>query len=245
MRPLVLCSLPFVLFVVACSAGDCAPGGVTPDAGGTDAAKTSVLGFTPSNVDVSTLDFSDVGDLVVSSDKTWETDLGGTLGSDNAGKYHYEEIAQSNGLKLGVFTVKSLTIQSGVTVGVAGADALVIVALDKLDIEGKLHGNSQFGPARLGPGAMEDGSKPDVVGLGPGGGGAGTGDSSGGGAGFCGTGGAGAALVGAPAAGGPSYGTAELSPLVAGFERWQRLRQQRPRRRRRPARRRALHHGGR
>ena len=209
--------LPSTLFasflLCACSSSP-APGG--PDSGAD--AKASLLGFTPSNVDVSQLDFSGVGDVVVSSDRGWQTDLGGLLGSDNSGAYHYEEITQPNGPKLGVFTVKSLTIQAGATVEVTGADALVVVALDTIDIEGKLFGNSSFDQARVGPAASWLHSGVNTAGQGAGGGGAGSGETSGGGGGFCGTGGAGAALTGTAAQGGAPYGMPTLVPLVGGSQ---------------------------
>ncbi len=208
-----LFTLSFPCLVLACSSNPNPPN----DAG--NDAKSSLLGFTPSNVDPNALDFTGVGDLVISSDLTWETALGGSLGSDNAATYHYKEITQvSSTLKLGVFTVKSITIKPGVTVRVDGADALVIVALDRIDVQGNLFGNSQFMPAGfIGPGAVMDPPNGNSVGVGAGGGGSGSGDTSGGGAGYCGTGGKGASLTPNGAAqGGGMYGSPSLVPLVAG-----------------------------
>lgn len=208
--------LPFIVVPWMLAACSSTPG--PPDAG------TSGFGFSPSNVDLSTLDFSGVGDLVVSHNLTWETDHGGVLGSDDAGTYRYQEQTQSglaqltSSLKLGVFTVNSLTIAAGTTVRVEGADALVIVALDRIDIQGNLYGNSQSSPAFfLGPGALQNPVSGNTAGVGPGGGGSGNGSSAGGGGGFCGHGGKGASSTpGGEAQGGGINGTPALVPLSAG-----------------------------
>lgn len=199
--------------LVACSSGSGTPGGGTPDAG------RSAFGFSPSNIDLSNLDFSDVGDLVVSSDKVWETGNGGLLGNDNGANYHYRELSQlTSTLKLGVFTVRSITVAPGTTVHVVGPDALVIVALDRIDIEGNLDGNSQFSPSTfLGPGALQDPPDGNSPGVGAGGGGSGSDTSSGAGGGFCGRGGKGASeSPGGAAQGGGMNGSPALIPLSAG-----------------------------
>ncbi len=207
LAPLALCCT-----LVACS------GGGSPNTGGPPDAGAGGFGFSPSNVDPSQLDFSNVGDLMVTSDRTWETGNGGLLGSDNAAGYHYREVSQlTTNLKLGVFTVRSLTIAAGKTVRVVGPDALVIVALDRIDIQGNLFGNSQFVPAFLGPGAEQNPPGDNTPGVGAGGGGTGSDDSSGGGGGFCGKGGKGASLApGGDAQGGGMNGTPFLVPLTAG-----------------------------
>ncbi len=187
----------------------CSNGG-TPDAGPPN------LGFTPSNVVLGSLDFTGVGDVIISANHTIQTDDGGMLPSDNAGAYQYTELTQQSGPKLGVFTVKSLTIMAGATAVAQGADALVIVAIDQITVQGNLYGNSQFqNGGRIGPGAV-DLAKPNSNGVGLGGGGGATGDRSAGGGGFCGKGGGGATLLTGPALGGVSYGTAALSPLLVG-----------------------------
>ena len=184
-----------------------------PDASGGD---NGVLGFAPSNIDPSLLDFTGVGDVVISADQTIRTDIGGLL--SGTGNYNYLELTQASGPKLGVFTVKSLTIAAGATATAVGADALVIVALDTIDVEGKLYGNSQQADGRIGPGVVNQVDQADVVGNGPGGGSPGSSSTSGAGAGYCGVGGPGASLLGASAAagGGVSWGTPAIIPLVAG-----------------------------
>jgi hypothetical protein len=186
------------------------------DGGGDDTS--SVLGFTASNLDADSLDFSGVGDVVVSGGKTWQTDLGGLLGSSNSAAYNYQEIHQAGGgLTLGVFTVNSLVLDADARVHVRGADALVIVALDSIEIDGVIDANSQFAGAYVGAGAASDSTSP-ADGLGGGGGKTGDHVTSAGGAGFCGAGGAGGTPSGTPAAGGSPYGSPALSPLVAGSE---------------------------
>jgi hypothetical protein len=188
-------------------------GGGGPSDGGTDGGPPNV-GFTPSNVDVSKLDTTGIADVTFTANGQIQTDQGGSMSA--TGGFRYAELTQGFGRpKLGVFVVRSLTVASGVTVSVQGADALVVLALDHIDVSGTLLGNSTFNPLRTAPGAV-DFAMPNALGQGLGGGGAATGDTSGGGGGFCGHGGAGATLLTTPAAGGTSYGTANLIPLLAG-----------------------------
>jgi hypothetical protein len=183
-------------------------------AGGDDDDATSLLGFTPSNFDVTSLDVSNLGDLVFADESTWQTDLGGLLG---AGQYNYQVIPQANGLSLGVFTVNSVELSPNARIHVRGVNALVIVALDSITIDGELDANSQVQGAWTGPGGSAA-SDSDAKGIGAGGGGAGTPSAAGGGGGFCGVGGSGGSSDTAPSSAGPSYGTASLSPLVAGSQ---------------------------
>ncbi|MEO6777809.1 MAG: hypothetical protein ABI467_33115 [Kofleriaceae bacterium] len=200
MRFAILC-----LTLAACSSTMSTGGG----------ADSSILGFTPANVDPNGLDFTAVGDLDLAGGKTWMTDLGGLLGSSNSGTYNYQLVTQPGGAMLGVFTVNSLTIDPGVLVHVEGAYPIVIVALDSIDIEGTLDAGSQFEGGWYGPGSQHDDTDA-IQGAGLGGGGAGTTATAGGGGGFCGHGGTGGSAGGAGAAGGASYGSPALSPLVAG-----------------------------
>lgn len=193
--------------------GDAASG--SSSGAGTDAG--SLLGFAPSNFDPSTLDVSGAGDAELTSGLTLETDLGGSFG---ALPYHYQEVAQASGPKLGVFVVRSLKIDSAATVRVLGADALVIVALDTITIDGHLLGDSA--DPNKGPGAGDQTDNTNIAGLGGGGGGAGTATSSGGGGGYCGAGGLGASLAvdasdaSDNAVGGMAFGQPSLVPLLAG-----------------------------
>ena len=185
---------------------------------GDDDGGGSVLGFTASNIDADSLDFSNAGDVVVSGGHGWQTALGGLLANSNSAGYGYQEIQQpGGGLTLGVFTVNSLVVNADARVNVTGADALVIVALDSIEIDGEIDANSQFAGGEVGPGAASDSASP-ANGLGGGGGEAGDHVTSAGGAGFCGVGGDGGTPSGTAAAGGPSYGSPTLSPLVAGSE---------------------------
>jgi hypothetical protein len=172
--------------------------------------------FKASNIDVDALDFSNVGDLVISDDKTWMTDGNGLLGSSNAGAYNFQIIDQPGGLSLGVFTVNSIEVTQNALVHVEGVNALVIVALDSISIEGEIDANSQLQGGWTGPGGAASTSEL-VKGRGPGGGGTGTLSAAGGGAGFCGVGGTGGSET-TVASAGPSYGTAALIPLVGGSQ---------------------------
>ena len=195
--------------LVACSSGS--TGTTHADSGSGGGAS---LGFTPSNLGAVTLDTNGVGDVQFATDETIETDLGGLLGP--AGAYTYQEVPQASGPALGVFVVNSFTLASGATARVLGADALVIVALDTIRIDGSLLGNSM--DPNKGPGATLQSDIAGTVGAGPGGGGPGSATTSAGGGGYCGAGGAGASLAGATddALGGPTFGNAALVPLLPG-----------------------------
>jgi hypothetical protein len=175
----------------------------------------SAFDFVPSNVDLSQIDFTNVGDVVVSKNQTFETALGGVL-VGGSGNYTYQELTQTTGPKLGVFAVKSLTIEAGATVTTVGADALVIVALDTIEIDGNLYGNSQEQGGIIGPSVTNQGDTSFLVGSGSGGGSPGNPSTAGAGAGYCGTGGNGASTSGTPAQGGTTWGSAEIVPLVPG-----------------------------
>jgi hypothetical protein len=185
------------------------PDSATPDSGG------GLCSYTPSNVDLSKLDFTGVEDILISHDASIETGNGGLLGGAS-GKYTYAEIMQSNGLPISVFVVKSLTIPAGVTVTASGPDALAIVGLGDITIDGKLVGASVVSLAITGPGAIHQSGNTNAQGSGIGGGTGGSGGSSAGGGGYCGAGGDGAALSGAGSKGGASWGNATLVPLAAG-----------------------------
>jgi hypothetical protein len=185
-----------------------ADSGVAADSA-TDAATHGPLGFAPSNVPESKLDFTGLGDVV------WNDNLcGNTLSLSDSmttlcdglgttyrsfehvdGKAHYT-----------VFVARSFRIEAGQSVTLSGTRPIILVALDSIEILGQLNGE----PGRAG-GAQQTG---DGKGPGPGGGAfAGVPGMRGGGAGFCGTGGdAGSAI----AKGGIAYGTASMIPLLGG-----------------------------
>ncbi|MFT3693095.1 MAG: hypothetical protein QM831_08130 [Kofleriaceae bacterium] len=176
------------------------------------------FGFTVSNVDVGSLDFSNVGDVQIGDEKSIYTDLGGLLPSSNGGASNYQVIQQSNGLSLGVFTVQSLEIQANATVHASGVNGLVIVALDDITIDGKLNADSRETGVLQGAGAGED-DTPEDSGNGLGGGGAGGVARAGAGGSFCGIGGDGGGNDGtSPSIAPAPYGSPELSPLVAGSQ---------------------------
>ncbi len=201
--------------LVACTSASTHPAASAPkDAGENDGGAT--IDFTPSNVDLSKIDFTGVGDVVFGTDQTIETSNGGVLGSQ--GSYKYQEQTQAGGPTLGIFAVRSLTVSAGATVSVEGADAFVVVALTTITIDGKVYANSQASPSgRTGPGVLDQPDMANTDGLGAGGGAAGSGDSSASGAGYCGEGGKGASSTGGdPPQGGPTNGNAAIIPLIAG-----------------------------
>jgi hypothetical protein len=174
----------------------------------------SALGFTPSNVDLSGLDLSKVGDFVVDNDEcTIDSDFLLASCGDGADVLGFKIATQSDGSKVGVYVANSMTILPGQSLTVAGSLPLVFIALDTITISGALNANASEDVGVAGGDSQET---VRAMGTGPGGGGAGTATAAGGGGSYCGTGGAGGAESGATSAGGMAYGTAQLTPLAAG-----------------------------
>ncbi len=195
-------------------------GGTTPpgpDSGSpTDGSVKGPLGFTPSNVDLSGIDLTKVGDFVVDA-VGCSVDTDNLLAScgDGAGVLAFKLATQSDGSKVGVYVAKSMTILAGKSLTVQGSHPLVFIALDTISILGSLNVNSREEVGVAG-GQTRGGLMPErSKGAGPGGGGAGTDTTASGGGSCCGLGGAGGAESG-PASGGAAYGAAEITPLAAG-----------------------------
>jgi hypothetical protein len=193
-------------------------GAVTPGAdGGSDARPGSAgaLGFTPSNVDLSGIDLTKVGDFVVDA-------VACSINTDNLlascgnafDAVGFKLAKQSDGSTVAVYVAKSITIRAGKDLNVVGSHPLVFIALDTITITGSLSASSREDVAEAG-GQV---SKVSGKGAGPGGGGAPMDLQAGGGGSYCGVGGAGAAESGATAPGGPTYGSASIAPLLAGSE---------------------------
>ena len=217
--------------VAACSVSstnastpDAGPGTMPDGGGGTDsspsgdgATTTSPLGFTPSNVDLSGIDLTKVGDFVVDT-TACSVDVESNLAScgDGAGVLGFKIATQADGSKVAVYVAKSITINAGKDLSIQGFGAsrpLVLIALETITINGTLFGNSR-GDVGIAGGMPQKTSR--MKGVGPGGGGAGTGTGAAGGGSYCGLGGAGGVESGTASTGGAAYGTAEISPLVAG-----------------------------
>jgi hypothetical protein len=192
------------------------PDGAATDAGPLDGTTDAgPLGFTPSNVDLSGIDLSKVGDFIVDNDEcTIDTDTSlASCGEGGGDVLAFKIATQSDGSKVAVYVARSMTIRAGQNLTVSGSLPLVFIALDAIDIAGTLNGNGQTDVAIAG------GQEVRTVrskGAGPGGGSAGTALAAGAGGSYCGTGGAGAAESGAVSSGGARYGTPQIVPLVGG-----------------------------
>lgn len=234
-RGIAGCGLIYVAFVTAsgCTVNSTKvdPAGGTPDAGGSgqDAAPNG-RGFTPSNIDLSGVDLSMVGDADIATNCAINTGTDAPGGScltlqDASGRSGVETVLmQSDGSKVHVFVVKSLTVEPAghITInGPAGGLPVVIVSLGDMTVLGTIDVSAKHDQS-FGGGFQS--SQISQKGAGPGGGPAatGTGGMLGAGAGggsYCGKGGQGALESGATLTAGAAaapVGTVELVPLVGG-----------------------------
>ncbi len=187
-----------------------------PGRDGGDAAATSTLGFTPSNVDLSGMDLSNIGAFVANTNKC-------TLNSEHvettdcasgaAEAVAFKVMAQSDGSKIGVYVAKSFRVETGATLVLTGLFPIVLVALDKIEIQGGVVAAAKGDVAECGGFTQ---TTTNTKGGGPGGGGAASTSTAAGGGSYCGVGGAGAVESGTAATGGPAFGAAAISPLVGG-----------------------------
>jgi hypothetical protein len=191
MVPLLACSLRL---------GGSTAGG-PGDAGGEAASAPPSFAFQATNVDLASLDFGGVGDVVVAQNCDVDLDNGSFCDAPNA---HFQKVVQSSGSAVGVFTVRSLRIEQGATLHAASALPLVIVAADTIDVVGTIN----VAANGMDPGAGGFGGTTAGLGAGPGGG------TGWGGAGsYCGVGGAGPDPT---AVAGKVYGNPEIAPLIGG-----------------------------
>lgn len=203
------------------SQGFCtAPDGGFPDGAPPDAAAPGCpLGFTPSNL--AGADFCDhfpapYSDIVISGSCAFEGTNSSTTCAPVGATHGFVLVDQGAGLpKIGVYIAKSWTIAAGADVTFANQNAVALVALDTIDVEGTIS-ITATGTGTTAGGYFAMGTKAGK-GAGPGGGGGGSAKNAGGGGGYCGAGGTGAAFAGGTdAAGGATYGDAKLIPLVGG-----------------------------
>lgn len=212
----------------ACSSSTSAPAGAdagpgTPDGGGggpdsappgDGAVTTGPLGFTPSNVDLSGIDLTKIGDFVIDGDCSINTDSSlASCGEGGGNILQFKVATQSDGTKVGVYVAKSMSIPAGKSLSIEGSLPLVFIALETITIAGSLNGNSR---EAVGIAGGQTQAMSRIKGAGAGGGGAGTATAAGGGGSYCGIGGAGGAESGAAPSGGAAYGTAEITPLAPG-----------------------------
>lgn len=203
-----------VSFMGACTVNNL--NNVVSDAGpGVDSSKPTALGFSPSNVDLSGMDLSKVGDYDI-TDSNCTIDSGslqGTCGDPN-GVLAFKLATQSDGTKVGVYVARTIRIEATAQLTVTGSFPIVLVALDQINILGRLIAAGKADVAICGGSTQ---TTANSKGGGLGGGGAGTSNAAGGGGSYCGVGGAGAVETAGPAApGGTVFGSPQISPLIGG-----------------------------
>lgn len=193
----------------------------TGDAGG-DGPEAVSLSFVPTNVGNRIDGRTVAGDLVLDADNCNDIDTDRGTVACNA-DVTFVVLSQDGAAdaaplpRLGAFIARRIHIASGVVVHAHGANALVLVALESVEIDGSLvvaaHGE------RPGPGGFAGQTAYEADGNGPGGGRAaphGRG-ASGGGASYCSAGGRGGEdVAGTGGVAGALYGATTLSPLVGG-----------------------------
>jgi hypothetical protein len=169
------------------------------------------LGFTPSNVDLASVDAGtlagDGGLLAKAVDVTVSGgDYCSSTSCDGNSPPAPVTITMSNGTFADLFILNSLTVPETASVTFNNTNPVILLVLTTVSIQGAIYVNDGnaggFSGSAPGPGAGQGGN-----GF-PGSGGAG--------GSYCGTGGQGATPTPPAPAGGPTYGTADLSPLIAG-----------------------------
>jgi hypothetical protein len=206
------------------SADSGAPDGAAAD-GGSDAASSGALGFTPSNFDPTLLDLTGLGDVDCTAPGGGiTTSQNPLLTCGDQSKAKFTILMQPNNLMVGVWVARSWRIEPNAVLGVSGINQgapfpLILVATQTIDILGGLSATASTNNTVAGG---FTGSPNSNAGGGPGAGSV-TPQANypaGGGGSYCGVGGNGVILdnMGASttAAGGTSYGTPEIVPLVGG-----------------------------
>jgi hypothetical protein len=197
---------------------DAGPAPSATDAGSPPEAPAAALEFKPSNFDLTGIDVSKLGDVVVSADCRLSVSARPDFCGARSGTFAYKLVEQPGGGKLGVFFAKNIRVEPNAAIKMGGESAIALVALDTFDIRGNIDASvatHQSSPGGF-SGSLDDSSAPSN-GRGPGAGRAGTTASGAGGGGFCGAGGVGGTNNGSPGSlGGKPSGNAELVPLVGG-----------------------------
>ncbi len=181
-------------------------------------AAAKAISFTSSNFDLSGMDLTGAGEFKVNDPNCTMSseELLASCGN-GAEVLKFKLFKQPNGSSVAVYVAQTIRIPAGTVLTMQGKNAVVLVALDKIEIDGGLVSAASGGGT---PGAGGHAQQNEnAQGGGPGGGGAGSASSSGGGGSYCGKGGAGAlgkGKSGAAAKGGVVYGSPEIVPLVGG-----------------------------
>ena len=221
---LLLVPVVAALAAAACSdtvetrPGPAGDGGVTPAPTGDGGTPGSgPLPFTPSNIDLSGIDLSNVGDFVVDASSCSFETRSKEVSCGESDKIAFGLVEQSGGGKVAVYVARSFRVETNASLVTRGTFPLVIVALDTMEVLGgvdvgaKESGDSAGGFKYQGPPTSRKGG-------GPGGGNVGTSTNAGAGGSYCGLGGEGPINTagGTPATGGTAYGTPENIPLIGG-----------------------------
>lgn len=219
LRRVALALLPLAALACSSSGGGApsptpAPDGGVADAGG-DAAAVK-LSFKPSNLDLSGVDVSGLGDYVVAEKNCALSTEAKSASCGDSSKLAFALLTQPDSSKIGVYVARSVRVEQNAELLAQGPYPLVVVALDTMEIFGTLKATPDTNGRSVGGGFPGD-TTSNVKGRGPGGGGAGSETNAGAGASYCGVGGKGApGQGGAAAAGGATYGNPEIVPLVGG-----------------------------
>jgi hypothetical protein len=212
---------------IGCSTDDDDDGTTGSDASAPDASSkadsgvTAMLSFKPSNIDLSSIDLSTIGDADITGSCQFQYGADSGIQDCASDAFAFGYLTQSDQSKVGVYVAKSIHIEPGAAVTVAESSSsrpLILVSLTTFLIQGSIDVSADDLPGGGGAGGYTYSGNSDAVGLGPGGGAAGTETQAGGGGSYCGVGGTGANVTpgGASTAGGAVYGNATLIPLVGG-----------------------------
>lgn len=179
---------------------------------------TASLAFTPSNVDLTGMDLSKIGDFKV-DDPSCSLSSEELLAScGNGGEVLAFKLAkQADGSPIAVYVARSIRIPAKMMLTIQGRNPIALIALDTIEIRGSLIASATGDTATAGGHGPT--RKDNARGAGPGGGSAASAVTAGGGGAHCGKGGAGASEVGkagAPPRAGAPYGAASLAPLLGG-----------------------------
>lgn len=218
--------LALVLGSAACTVNTTAPAPIgqdpeapapTPTTPGLPGAVTpAALPFKPSNIDISDIDVSKLGDVTVTA--TCELSAGDdreAFCGDSKG-VAYKLVDQPGAGKIGVFVARSIRVEPNARITIKGTRAIAIVALDTFDVRGSIDASASWDYPSPGGFKAAGGIEP-LDGAGPSAGKAGTLVSGAGGGGHCGNGGAGGAADPAEMVpGGATQGSDTIVPLVGG-----------------------------
>ncbi|MET0285584.1 MAG: hypothetical protein ABW352_13975 [Polyangiales bacterium] len=204
--------------------------GVAPADSGTDASSDASVDsgtpltqftFKPSNLTLAQLPAPPGEGLRIFAPCELDTDNGNLScsgGSGRSGDFEFATVDAEGGVRVAILRARSLTVEMAGELLARGALPLIVVTNEELNVLGRVSAASAARSAYAGgfpsPSTTGNGSGPGAGLLGT----VGQFKPSGGGS-YCGLGGKGAltaGLTGAQASGGPSYGNAQIVPLLGG-----------------------------